>query len=183
VGILADIEKRVGNSFSAAGHDILLIGETRGHLGSSLFLREILGKEEGAPPPVDLKAERANGDFVRGLIYDGTIGACHDLSDGGLLVALAEMTFRHAVGANVAFPDILPPHAFAYGEDQARYLVAVKPEHTGTILAEAENRKIPAMLIGTTGGDALVVEGLIDEKVASLKHINESWMPDYMNGS
>ncbi len=183
VGILTDIEKRVGNSFTAAGQDILLIGETKGHLGSSLYLREILGQEEGTSPPVDLNTERANGDFVREYIQHGKIAACHDISDGGLLVALAEMTLRNTVGATVAFPNTLPIPAFAYGEDQARYLIAVAPEHTKTILAAAAKQKIPALLLGKTGGDALVVEGAVNEKINVLKDINESWLPDYMDGA
>ena len=79
--------------FGAAqiGDVVILIGETGGHLGASLYLREIEGREAGPPPPVDLAAERRNGDFVRSMIRDGLVAACHDVSDGGLLVALAEM--------------------------------------------------------------------------------------------
>ena len=68
-----------------------MIGQDNGHLGQSLWLRELHGREDGAPPPVDLEVGRRNGDFVRGLITDGTVRACHDVSDGGLLVAIAEM--------------------------------------------------------------------------------------------
>ncbi|MGH6931452.1 MAG: phosphoribosylformylglycinamidine synthase subunit PurL, partial [Dongiaceae bacterium] len=89
VGLLADVRKSVSIAFKAAGDSIILIGASQGHLGSSLYLREILGREDGPPPPIDLAAERHNGDLVRRLIADGLVTACHDLSDGGLLIALA----------------------------------------------------------------------------------------------
>src|SRR5579863_6129416 len=91
VGVIDDVAKAVSIAFKAAGEAILVFGATIGHLGCSIYLRELLGREEGAPPPVDLAAERRNGDFIRGLIAAGRLSACHDLADGGLLVALAEM--------------------------------------------------------------------------------------------
>ena len=91
VGLVADVARIVSIAFKAEGQAIVLMGETKGHLGCSLYLREILGREEGPPPPVDLAAERRIGDFVRGRIEAGELTACHDLADGGLLVAVAEM--------------------------------------------------------------------------------------------
>ncbi len=180
VGILADVEKRTNSIFTAEGHDIILIGKTEGHLGSSLYLREILESEEGAPPPVDLKAERANGDFVRSLIHNGKLTACHDISDGGLLIAIAEMCFARNMGASIKFPDAIEASAFAFGEDQARYIIAVSSENTQEILKQAVAQNITVTMLGKTGGDMLVVEGLMKEEVAKLKEINESWLPDYM---
>jgi len=182
VGILTDVEKRMINHFTAAGHHILLIGRTEGHLGQSLYLREVLGREEGSPPPVDLTAESDNGNFVRELIHSGRVSACHDCSDGGLLVALAEMCMPSSIGAEVTFPETIPAHAFAFGEDQGRYLLAVSPEHTLTITEEAAAGKIAALRLGKTGGSSLVVEGLLNEKVAALRALNESWLPKYMAG-
>ena len=106
VGVLADFTKSATLAFKAAGEAILLIGETQGWLGQSLYLRDICGREEGAPPPVDLIEERENGDFVRALIGEGLVTAAHDLSDGGLLVALAEMAMASGIGAQLdAAPD------------------------------------------------------------------------------
>ena len=180
VGILTDIAKRTGNKFVAEGDEIILIGKTEGHLGSSLYLREILGSEEGAPPPIDLKAELANGNFVRDLITSGKVTACHDVSDGGLLVALAEMCFAKNIGATVKLGSELPPHAFAFGEDQARYIITTSAQNAQEILKAAAAKNIPAASLGKTGGEALVVDGLLNEKVATLRQINEAWMPTYM---
>src|SRR5262249_21938831 len=127
VGLIEDAAKCASLALKGAGEAILLIGETRGHLGSSLYLREIARSEEGAPPPVDLAAERRNGDTVRAAILAGEATACHDLSDGGLLVALAEMAIAGGVGATVSAPaGISHEHAFWFGEDQARYLVTTR---------------------------------------------------------
>ena len=126
VGVLADFTKSATLAFKAAGETILLIGETQGWLGQSLYLRDVCGREEGAPPPVDLIEERENGDIVRALIGEGLVTAAHDISDGGLLVALAEMAMASGIGANLdAAPEDTPAHAFWFGEDQARYLVTV----------------------------------------------------------
>ena len=134
----------------------MLIGATTGWLGQSLWLREVHGREDGAPPPVDLAAEKANGDFVRTHILNGTIRACHDVSDGGILVALAEMAMASGIGARLlTHPRDIPGHAFWFGEDQARYLVAV-PDHAGlTRIAEAAG--IPAVRLGTSGGQDLTL--------------------------
>jgi phosphoribosylformylglycinamidine synthase len=181
VGLLKDVEKRCGLAFTEPGLHIILIGETRGHLGASLYLREILKREEGPPPPVDLAAERRNGDFVRGLIKKGRLAACHDLSDGGLLVALAEMCMAGNMGCAVTFPGTVPPHAFAFGEDQARYLIACDASQSAAILSEAIAGGVPAMLLGTAGGDTLSVDTFISVAVADLKTAHESFLPNYMN--
>ncbi len=101
VGVLADFTKSATLAFKAAGEAILLIGETQGWLGQSLYLRDVCGREEGAPPPVDLIEERENGDVVRALIGEGLVTAAHDVSDGGLLVAIAEMAMASGIGATL----------------------------------------------------------------------------------
>ena len=115
VGVLADFTKSATLAFKAAGEAILLIGETQGWLGQSLYLRDVCGREEGAPPPVDLIEERENGDIVRALIGEGLVTAAHDISDGGLLVALAEMAMASGIGAD--------PRRRARGHRRARLLV------------------------------------------------------------
>jgi phosphoribosylformylglycinamidine synthase len=137
VGLIKDASKRVGGAFTAVGHSILLVGETKGHLGSSLYLRDLAQSEEGAPPSVDLALERRHGSMVRSLIENGMLAACHDVSDGGLLVALAEMCLPQGIGAQVRFTTDIPLHAYAFGEDQARYLLAVSPEQRRDVATES----------------------------------------------
>src|SRR4029079_9023725 len=101
VGVLADFTKSATLAFKAENEAILLIGETQGWLGQSLYLRDVCGREEGAPPPVDLAEEKENGDVVRALIAEGLVTAVHDVSDGGLLVAVAEMAMASGIGARL----------------------------------------------------------------------------------
>ncbi|MDX1974152.1 MAG: phosphoribosylformylglycinamidine synthase subunit PurL [Rickettsiales bacterium] len=175
VGILNDVTKTIGNRFTKAGLEILLVGTTAGHLGSSLYLREILGREEGPPPPVDLASERAHGDFVRSLIEQQLLAACHDLSDGGLLVALAEMTYQ-GIGAKItASGDV----GFWFGEDQGRYVIAADSAQSAAIKAAALSNHIPLIHLGTTQPDIFSVAGTT-MKIADLLNAYESWMPRYM---
>ncbi|MCA3413418.1 MAG: phosphoribosylformylglycinamidine synthase subunit PurL, partial [Roseomonas sp.] len=120
VGVLEKAAQAVGLAMPAKG-DLVLIGESQGWLGQSLWLREIAGREEGAPPPVDLAAERRNGDFARARILAGQVLASHDCADGGLLVAVAEMAMGSGIGAKLtSTPEGIPAHGFWFGEDQAR---------------------------------------------------------------
>jgi len=183
VGLLDDFTKSATLAFKADGEAILLIGDTQGWLGQSVYLRDICGREEGAPPPVDLAAEKRNGDVVRGMIRAATATAAHDISDGGLLVALAEMAIASGIGARLpAAPGSIVPHAFWFGEDQARYVVTVPAEQAGLVLAKMKGASVPCVRIGTTGGDAIAIAGEDPVSVAALKDGFESWLPAYMSG-
>ncbi len=154
-----------------------MIGETKGHLGQSLYLREILGREEGPPPPVDLAVEKKNGDFVRALILSDDITACHDCADGGLLVAIAEMTYRHGIGAMItAEGDV----GFWFGEDQGRYVVTVSAGRAPAILEQAQKAGVAAAHIGKTQNSLLELKGVFSVDVKSLREANEAWLPNYM---
>jgi phosphoribosylformylglycinamidine synthase len=182
VGLLDDFQKSATLAFKAADHTILLIGETRGWLGQSLYLREICEREEGAPPPVDLAAERRNGDFVRTLIGEGAVTAVHDVSDGGLLVAIAEMAMASGVGAELKHPPIAA-QAFWFGEDQARYVVTADPGMAMRIVDRAKLAGVPAREIGITGGDSLTVSGERPIPVMRLREASEGWLPGYMSAA
>ncbi|CAH1664193.1 MULTISPECIES: phosphoribosylformylglycinamidine synthase subunit PurL [unclassified Chelatococcus] len=183
VGLIADVTKAASLPFKAAGEAILIIGETAGWLGQSVYLRDVCGREEGAPPPVDLSAERRNGDVVRELILAGEATAVHDLSDGGLAVALAEMAMASGIGATIdALPGSLPVHAFLFGEDQGRYIVTVPSAKAGEVIAAAAKAGVPVTRLGTTGGDALQWPGEAPISIADLKGRHEAWLPDYMAG-
>ena len=187
VGLIADINRRVGIAFAAAGETIVLIGETKGHLGSSLYLHEIEGREDGAPPPLDLAAERRNGDFVRALIEGRRVSACHDLSDGGVFVGVAEMALAAAasgriLGARLIMPqpEGLPLHAWLFGEDQGRYLLTVAPDELTRVLEDARKAGVPARPLGETGGAALTLQGGDAISIARLAEAHEAWFPRYM---
>ncbi|WP_431283783.1 phosphoribosylformylglycinamidine synthase subunit PurL [Humitalea sp. 24SJ18S-53] len=177
VGVISDARLAVGLALPPAA-DLILIGATAGWLGQSLWLREIAGQEAGPPPPVDLVAERANGDFVRNNIMAGAVLACHDLADGGLLVALAEMAMAGGTGATLTATG---DHGFWFGEDQARYILAVTD--AAPVLAAARAAGIPAQLIGTASavGDLVLADGA-SISVATLTAANEATLPALMKG-
>jgi phosphoribosylformylglycinamidine synthase len=182
VGVIEDVRKTASLAFKRAGEKILLIGETGGWLGQSIYLREICGRKEGAPPPVDLAVEKRNGDFVRGLIERGAVTAVHDISDGGLAVALAEMALAGAIGATVELHHPLPEHAFLFGEDQARYIVTAPGEAAALIQKEAEAANVACHVIGVTGGDTLTLGEGAAILLSALKEAYEGWLPAYMAG-
>ena len=183
VGLIDDLGSTASPDFKSEGETIVLIGETRGHLGQSLYLREIEGREDGPPPPVDLSAEKRNGDFVRGLIRTGEVSACHDVSDGGLLVSVAEMALKSGIGATLQVPDTdVPAHAWLFGEDQARYVVTT--DDADTLLAAADKAGVAAMQIGITGGEGLsLLGGAGETALGALGELNEGWLPEFMGGA
>ena len=172
VGLMENHETMAKIAFKAEGEAIFVIGHSNGHLGQSLWLREIHGREEGAPPPVDLAAERAHAEFLRTLITEGKVSAVHDVSDGGLLVALAEMAMASGIGCSL---EEIGDHFTAFGEDQARYVV------TSAIAETIQAAGIPMTRLGTTGGTAVSGPGFAVE-IASLREANEAFFRDWMEG-
>ncbi|KQT87834.1 phosphoribosylformylglycinamidine synthase [Methylobacterium sp. Leaf469] len=181
VGVLADVTRHATLALKREGDLLVLVGDTAGWLGQSVYLAVIAGREAGAPPPVDLAAERRNGDFVRGLIVSGQVDTVHDLSDGGLAVAVAEMAMAGGIGA--ALPEVparMATHAYLFGEDQARYLLAVDAETAPDLLYSATAQGIDALVVGVTGGDRITLPGGESIAVADLREAHEGWLPAYM---
>ncbi len=125
------------SGFRAAGEAVLLVGETQGWLGQSLYLRDICGRSRGRAAAGRSRGRAAQRRFVRRLIRAGSVTAVHDLSDGGLAVGLAEMTLARGIGATLDIEALgdLPSHAVLFGEDQGRYLVSCTEAEAGAILA------------------------------------------------
>jgi phosphoribosylformylglycinamidine synthase len=182
VGLLKDWRKAVGAAFRGPGDVIVAIGRRRGHLGQSLWLREIHGREEGPPPPVDLQAERAAGEFVRAAIAGGAITACHDVADGGIAVALAEMALAGNVGAliNKLRPE---SNAALFAEDQGLYVATICDNCLLTFLARAHSAGVEVQAIGRTCGTRLIFElpdGDHAIPLADLREAHEGFFPKLM---
>ncbi|UMM63061.1 phosphoribosylformylglycinamidine synthase subunit PurL [Aristophania vespae] len=178
LGVLEDVTKAIGLAFPEQG-ELFLVGDTEGELGQSLWLREVCGREEGAPPTIDLKAEKRNGDFVREQILQGTVKACHDVSDGGLLVALTEMALASGHGcALTATPNNVASHAFWFGEDQARYVVVVNEGEA--FIKTAQKANVPVRHLGKIEGDHISVASEFSLNIETLRNLNESFLPSLM---
>ncbi|WP_137131248.1 phosphoribosylformylglycinamidine synthase subunit PurL [Rhizobium sp. FY34] len=181
VGLLPDWSKMARIGTARDGDVLVMIGVDGSHLGSSVYLRDVLGSIEGPAPVVDLSAERRHGDFVRGIIRNGQVTACHDISSGGLGVALAEMAMASSKGARISLSDCRGlAHALLFGEDQARYVVALPADLANFVRANAESAGVPFRTLGTVGGEALVIDDLIHLPVSTLVNAHESWFPGFM---
>ena len=179
VGLLADHEKMLTIGGAKDGDALILIGETKGHLGQSLFLAHH-GIEEGDAPHVDLAAERKAGDLVRSLSAADIVGACHDLSDGGLAVAAAEMALAADLGVNLSAPDDeTPAPSWFFGEDQGRYLLAVAPSDRDAVIAAAQGAGVTARAVGAFGG-ATIKLGDDDVPLADLRDAHEGWFESWL---
>ncbi len=169
VGLMDDYAKMATISVKAAGECLAVIGPCYPELGQSLWLREVHGREDGPPPTVDLGDERFYAEAIRQLIAAGAVTAVHDISDGGLLVAAAEMALAGNIGITLDAMDT----AFAFNESQSRYLVTYRSDRP------LDPAKVPFEKIGTTGGDALVVNGQ-PIALAALREASESFFHDWM---
>ncbi len=171
VGLLKDFHKRCSTKFKMLGDEIFVIGATVGHLSCSLFEREILKTEgEKKPPKVDLVEEKKNSEFVRELIEGATINTCHDISDGGLLVALFEMSSRE-LGCEIDFSKMNSSTLF--GEDQARYLVAVDSSMVKELKKLAEKKSVVLYKIAAVVKEEIKIG---EEKITvrELQNLNEA---------
>jgi phosphoribosylformylglycinamidine synthase len=184
VGIIDDIERRAGADRMQAGDVLVLVGDSFGHLGQSVCLRDVLGRREGAPPPVDLASEKRVGDFVRGLIASGLVRCCHDLSDGGLAVAAAEMALAANVGVALGYQGDLADVQFLFGEDQGRYLLAISDAEATALEPRARAAGVNFLIVGETGGEAVSYLGMSGQResvtLAALRSAHEGWLPAYM---
>ncbi|RUW02038.1 phosphoribosylformylglycinamidine synthase subunit PurL, partial [Mesorhizobium sp. M1A.F.Ca.IN.020.03.1.1] len=188
VGLIADWSKMARVGFAAEGQMIVLIGAppTWGsHLGQSVYMRDIHGRADGSPPPVDLEHEKRVGDHVRALIASGIVTAAHDVSDGGLAVALAEMAMASGIGAIIPGLTGTDPIPVWFGEDQGRYLLtlSIDPQsgEWDRIRAEQGKLGIFAPWIGTTGGDMLKLGEARAVPVSELTAAHEGWFPRFMD--
>jgi len=183
LGLMADWTKSMTIAFKQTGDIIIALGNRSGHLGQSLWLREIHGREEGPPPPVDLDAERRTGDYLRAAITAGAVTAAHDVSDGGLAVALAEMALAGNVGAIIDKKQPYDTACSFFGEDQGVYLVTVHDHALLDFLKGAEAAGIEAEPIGRTIGSRLIFElhdGDFVVPLQALREAHEGFFPNLM---
>ncbi|GAA0743989.1 phosphoribosylformylglycinamidine synthase subunit PurL [Sphingomonas sp. ABOLD] len=183
IGLLKDWQKNCTIAFKGTGDVIIAVGERGGHLGQSIWLREICGREEGPPPPVDLMMERRTGAFIRSAICGGAVTACHDVADGGLAVAVAEMALASNIGAILDQPQPFGVAGSWFGEDQGLYVVTVKDEALADFLVAADKAGLAADPIGRTIANRIIFEmeeGDFCVSLDDLRKAHEGFFPALM---
>jgi phosphoribosylformylglycinamidine synthase len=181
VGLIPNLANMADITLKAHGDLLVAIGRETGHLGQSLYQLIITGKLEGSPPPVDLADEIKAGNLVRTLIREGKVSAVHDISDGGLLVAAAEMALAGNIGVQLyPYEGKLPAHAAWFGEDQGRYVLEASPELAEEIIERARLLALPARVVGRIGGDALTLKSEAPLSLTDLGNAHQAWLPRYM---
>jgi phosphoribosylformylglycinamidine synthase len=181
VGLVPNVERMAKIALVAEGDLLVVIGREGGHLGQSLYQLTVTGRNEGAPPPVDLADEIKAGNLVRSLIREGKVQAVHDVSDGGLLVAIAEMALAGGLGVQLfPYEGKLPAHAAWFGEDQGRYVLEASPELAEEIIERARLLALPARVVGRLGDGGLTLKGEAPLSLADLRTEHEAWLPQYM---
>ncbi|GAA4767045.1 phosphoribosylformylglycinamidine synthase subunit PurL [Stakelama sediminis] len=186
IGLMQDWRKSCTIGFKQTGDAILVIGDRVGHLGQSLWLREVHGREEGPPPPVDLRAERKAGDFVRKAIENGCVTACHDVADGGIAVAVAEMALASGIGALLNEPQPFGVAGSYFGEDQGLYVVTLRDDALPGFMAAADAADVVVDLLGRTIRDRIVFELEDSDAVIpldELRSVHEGFFAELMGGS
>jgi phosphoribosylformylglycinamidine synthase subunit PurL len=183
VGIIDNLERRATADALKPGDVLVLIGDTTGHLGQSVYARDLF-KLGGAAPKVDLALEKKNGDLVRACIADGLVRAAHDLSDGGLAVAAAEMALGANVGVSVGYQGDLSDAEFLYAEDQARYLIALASNKLDDLDKRARAAGVSYLVVGEAGGREISYLGGSGNRdrvsLEDLRTAHEGWLPAYM---
>jgi phosphoribosylformylglycinamidine synthase II len=159
VGLIDDLAKLVAPGFRDAGDAVVILGENKEELGGSEYLRTIHGLERGRPPGIDLEREKAVQDFCREAIVRGLIRSAHDVSEGGLAVCAAECSLLggKGVGCDLGLEDTIRPESLLFSETQSRLLVSSAARHLPQLLKLAEERGVPAKVIGQAGGKELII--------------------------
>ena len=178
VGVINDLKIIADHNFKRENDVIIVIGKTEGHLTQSIYATELLKFNEGLPPKVDLKEEKTNGLVVKKIIETSLIDTCHDISDGGLLVALSEMSMKNEIGFKINI-DKNNSHYFLFGEDQSRYVISSTKDNIDNILSILKEENIIYEIIGTTTKGNIIVN---DEqvKINEIKDLYENWFNKYL---
>ena len=177
VGLVEDWERSATIGFKAEDEILVLLGHSIGHVGQSLWLEVCHDRREGAAPRVNLPVERRLGELLRRLISDSAVTAAHDISDGGALVAIAEMALSGGTGVQVTLPNVPNPASILFGEDQGRALITTKDAHR--VIAAAADANIFAAPIGTVGGNAIAGPGFT-APLADIRAAHEGFFPKLM---
>jgi len=178
LGVHDDVRKRLGTGFAADGARILLLGSTRAEFGGSAWAKVVHQHLGGRPPAVDLAAEQNLAALMAAAAAAGVLASAHDLSEGGLAVALAESCLRVGVGCRISLAGMpLDAAAALFSESPGRAIVSVAPGHEAEFAALCTAHGVPATMLGETGGDALAVDDTFEVPLAQLERAWTATLP------
>ncbi|MCW2768649.1 MAG: phosphoribosylformylglycinamidine synthase subunit PurL, partial [Aeromicrobium sp.] len=174
LGVIDDVRQRITQGFVAEGSHVLVLGETREELSGSTWADVVHGHLGGRPPVVDLAAECSLADLMVEAAKTGVLESAHDLSDGGLAMALVEAAFRYGVGVTV---DLEDPFLDLFSESSARAMVVVAQDRHEALVELAEKHGVELASVGRTGGDTIEVTGQLSIPVAELRAAWQATLP------
>jgi len=179
VGLLEDVSRAVPAAFRAAGDAVLLLGETLPELGASEYLAVRHGLERGAPPALDLAAEKRLQELLVDAASRGLLRSAHDCSEGGAAIALAECGIRAGLGVEAALPELRGrPELALFSESASRAIISCTLGAAAELLALARTHGVPAARIGSTGGDRIHVEPGVDVSLAEAHDVWARTLPE-----
>ena len=181
VGLIKDISKIKNSKFKKIANKIYVIGKTEGHLEQSILCYDILHLKKGPPPQIDLDEELKNGAGIRSLIQDDLIESCHDISSGGLIMTILDMSMSSGIGANIQtnkkeFEQI----KFLFGEDQSRYVIEVNKENVAKVEQQLQKQNIYFVNIGETSSE-ITIDDDLKFNLNELTKLNKEWFYKYNN--
>jgi len=180
VGLIKDLKRMMTKKIKEVGSYIYVVGKTDGHLYQSEFFKEVMNIKDGPPPEVNLFNEKNNGLFVQNLISKDLLLSVHDISAGGILVAIGEMCIAGNIGARIKIhKNYINPHAYLFGEDQSRYLIEVNERNIDDVKKISEKFNIFYEMLGKTCKESLILDEEFDIKLNNLKELNTYWYKNY----
>jgi len=182
VGLIKNLENMMTIKFKEIGSYILVVGKTLGHLYQSEFFREVVEIKEGPPPEVNLFNEKNNGLSIQNLIANKLVNSVHDISSGGILVALSEMCIAAKIGAKIKITKKnIGMHEYLFGEDQSRYIIEINQNNKEKVCNILEKNSVYYEIIGKTQKDSLEIEKEFKIKLSELSEMNSTWFKNFFN--
>jgi len=180
VGLINNLDLIVNNKIKEVDSYIIVIGKTIGHLDQSEFFREIMKIYNGPPPEINLFNEKNNGLTVNELISNKLVNSVHDVSSGGILLALSEMCIYGQIGAKIKIPNNkIYPEEYFFGEDQGRYIIEVKVENKDKVTSILKKNSVYFEILGRTQKDTLDINMNLNISIHELTKLNSSWFKNY----
>ena len=182
VGLINDYKNMISMGFKEIDNLVLIIGKTEGHIDQSIFAKEILNQKKGPPPEVNLFNEKNNGETILKLINDGFIKSAHDISVGGLLIAISKMCISGNKGIDIKKPQNLVNYfEYFFGEDQGRYLIEIKKNDLDKVKSFLDENSVYFNEIGTIQEKNIVLKNELNVTVDELIKTNKTWLSTYMS--